>query len=309
MRIITLNLNGIRSAARKGFAAWATRQRADVICVQELKAHDEALTDDLRRLGRLRGWFHPAQRRGYSGVGLYAHREPVSVRTGFGNTEFDAEGRYLEADFGDVAVVSLYLPSGTSSPDRLAAKFRFLDVFLPHLVELRARGREVVLCGDINIAHHPIDLTNWRSNQKNSGFLPQERAWLTRVFDEIGFVDVFRRLDQRPGQYTWWSNRGDAWNKNVGWRLDYQIATPGIAARASAARIHLEQRFSDHAPLIIDYAPEAASSPVGATRLDSTRRKRPEEASMRQAMRAGAGAADVDDDATGHGVAEEKPPT
>ena len=156
-------------------------------------------------------------------------------------------------NFADVTVVSMYLPSGSSGPHRQASKFRFLDAFLPHLAKLRTSGRELVLCGDWNIAHRPIDLRNWRSNQKNSGFLPEERAWLTRVFDELGFVDVFRRVDARPDQYTWWSNRGQAWAKNVGWRIDYQIATPGIAARARAVSIYKNRRFSDHAPLIVDY--------------------------------------------------------
>jgi exodeoxyribonuclease-3 len=196
--------------------------------------------------------FHPAQRKGYSGVALYA-KTPPAIATGFGDAEFDLEGRYLQADFAQVSVVSVYLPSGSSGPHRQASKFRFLDAFLPHLERLVKSGREVVLCGDWNIAHQPIDLTNWRSNQKNSGFLPEERAWLTRVFDELGFVDVFRRVDPRPEQYTWWSNRGRAWEKNVGWRIDYQVATPRIAATARAASIYTNRRFSDHAPLIIDY--------------------------------------------------------
>ncbi|HLW13597.1 MAG TPA: exodeoxyribonuclease III, partial [Casimicrobiaceae bacterium] len=196
--------------------------------------------------------FHPARRKGYSGVAVYAKHAP-QIATGFGHAEFDAEGRYLQADFADLSIVSLYLPSGSSGPHRQASKFRFLDAFLPHLESLVARGREVILCGDWNIAHQPIDLRNWRANQKNSGFLPEERAWLSRVFDELRFVDVFRRVDARADQYTWWSNRGEAWKKNVGWRIDYQIATPGIAATARAAAIYKNRRFSDHAPLIIDY--------------------------------------------------------
>jgi exodeoxyribonuclease-3 len=199
-----------------------------------------------------RAVFHPADRKGNSGVALYAH-QPARIRTGFGSREFDVEGRYLEADFGKLAVISIYLPSGSSSPARQEAKFRFLAEFLPHLQQLRAAGREVILCGDWNIAHRAIDLKNWRGNQKNSGFLPEERAWLTQVLDQLGFVDVFRHINKEPDQYTWWSNRGQAWAKNVGWRIDYQIATPGVAATARAATIYKNRRFSDHAPLIIDY--------------------------------------------------------
>ena len=190
-------------------------------------------------------------------MAVYAKVPPRFV-TGFGSREFDAEGRYLEAHFAGLTVISVYLPSGSSGPHRQASKFRFLEEFLPHLARLRKAGREIVLCGDWNIAHSEIDLKNWRSNQKNSGFLPEERAWLTRVFDELGFVDVFRRIDPRPDQYTWWSNRGEAWAKNVGWRIDYQIATAGIAAKAKAASIYTNRRFSDHAPLMIDYDYDAA---------------------------------------------------
>jgi exodeoxyribonuclease-3 len=253
LRIVSLNLNGIRSACRKGFLDWIGAHDADVVCVQEVKAHDTDLDDSMRAIGGARGHFHFAQKKGYSGVGLYARRRPRAVRTGFGDREFDAEGRYVEADFGRYSVISLYLPSGSSSPERQAAKFRFMKRFDRHLKALRISGRQVVLCGDWNIAHKEIDLKNWRSNQKNSGFLPEERQWLTRVFDGHGLVDVFRRVDERPEQYTWWSNRGQAWAKNVGWRLDYQIATPEIAATARRAEIYTGQRFSDHAPLTIDY--------------------------------------------------------
>ena len=258
MRVITLNVNGIRSAERKGFARWLARiDPWDVVCVQELKAHHDDVPPALRAPRRCTASFHPAEKKGYSGVGIYA-RAPARFVTGFGSREFDGEGRYLRADFADVSVISLYLPSGSSGPHRQASKFRFLDAFLPHLAKLRRSGREIVLCGDWNIAHQPIDLRNWRSNQKNSGFLPEERAWLTRVFDELGFVDVFRRVDPRPDQYTWWSNRGQSWSKNVGWRIDYQIATPGIASRARAVSIYKNRRYSDHAPLVIDYDVELA---------------------------------------------------
>jgi exodeoxyribonuclease-3 len=255
LRILTLNLNGIRSAAGKGLIAWLAEQDADVVCVQELKAQEVDLSDALRAPGRYQGWFHCAEKKGYSGVGIYAKRKPDRVVAGIGNVEFDAEGRYLRADWGDLSVVSLYVPSGSSSPDRQAAKFRFMGVFFPHLAALRAEGREIVLCGDWNIAHREIDLKNWKSNQKNSGFLPEERAWLGQVFDDVGWVDVYRRLypEARDEAYTWWSNRGQAWAKNVGWRIDYQVATPGIAAGARHAAVYKDRRFSDHAPLTVDY--------------------------------------------------------
>jgi exodeoxyribonuclease III len=253
MRIITLNVNGLRSAERKGFARWLARVEPwDVVCLQEIKCLACDVPRSLTAPRKSHATFHPAQRKGYSGVALYAKRAPKIV-TGFGHTEFDPEGRYLQADFADLSVISLYMPSGSSGPHRQASKYRFLEAFLPHLDRLVGSGREVVLCGDWNIAHQPIDLRNWRSNQKNSGFLPEERAWLTRVFDELGFVDVFRRVDPRPDQYTWWSNRGQAWTKNVGWRIDYQVATPGIAQTARAVSIYRNRRFSDHAPLTIDY--------------------------------------------------------
>jgi len=253
MRVVTLNVNGIRSADRCGFARWITRiEPWDVICLQELRAAEGDVPRALKAPRKCSAAFNPALRKGYAGVGMYAKVTPDIVK-GFGAKEFDDEGRYLQADFADLSIISLYLPSGSSGPHRQASKFRFLEAFLPHLAKLRESKREIILCGDWNIAHQPIDLKNWRSNQKNSGFLPEERAWLTHVFDELGFVDVFRKVDPRPEQYTWWSNRGEAWAKNVGWRIDYQIATPGVAATARSASIYRNRRFSDHAPLIIDY--------------------------------------------------------
>jgi len=252
-RIVTCNVNGLRSAAGKGLLPWLEQVRADIVCLQEVKAHEADLPAELRAPAQWHAHFHCAETKGYSGTALYCRKAPKRVQIGFGNAEFDREGRYLEASFGELTVISAYFPSGSSSPERQEAKFRFLDAFWPHLQALRDSGRAVVLCGDVNIAHRPIDLKNWRSNQKNSGFLPEERAWLDRLFDEQGWVDVFRRLDERPDQYTWWSNRGRAWDNNVGWRIDYQIATPELAAKAKRTEIYTEQRFSDHAPLIVDY--------------------------------------------------------
>src|SRR5437867_9712893 len=256
MRVITLNLNGIRCAERKGFFSWLdTMESWHVVCVQELKAQHVDLSDVHFHAHCAQSYFNSAEKRGYSGVGLYAQRKPDKVAHGFGSREFDGEGRYLRADFGKLSVISVYLPSGSSSEERQQAKCRFLEEFLPHLQKLRRARREIVLCGDWNIAHQEIDLKNWRANQKYSGFLPEERQWISRVFAEVGWVDVYRRLhpDTTGECYTWWSNRGQAWAKNVGWRIDYQIATPGIAARARRAMIYKSTRFSDHAPLVIDY--------------------------------------------------------
>jgi exodeoxyribonuclease-3 len=253
LRVVTLNLNGIRSAEGKGFLAWLSRNKADIACMQEVKAHETDLSPAILMPRNYLSHFHCAQKKAYSGVGMYVRERPARVAHGFGSAEFDAEGRYLQADYGNLSVVSVYLPSGSSSEERQQAKFRFLAEFLPLLERLRRSGREYILCGDWNIAHREIDLRNWRSNRKNSGFLPEERAWLTEVFERVGWVDVFRRLDQRPEQYTWWSNRGQAWAKNVGWRIDYQIATPGIASKARRVAIYTAARFSDHAPLTIDY--------------------------------------------------------
>jgi exodeoxyribonuclease-3 len=260
VRIISANLNGIRSAAGKGFFGWLAQQQADLVCVQELKAQTPDLRPEFLACDGLTGAFHCAAKKGYSGVGLYTRTPPQTLVEGLSLPEFDAEGRYIEAGYdnsgsGGLAVISLYQPSGSSSEERQQAKFRFMEQFFPHLQALARCGKEIVICGDWNIAHQQIDLKNWKSNQKNSGFLPEERAWLTRVFDELGFVDVYRKLyPEHTGEaYTWWSNRGQAWAKNVGWRIDYQIATPGIAATAQCASVYKEQRFSDHAPLIVDY--------------------------------------------------------
>ncbi len=253
MRILTLNLNGIRSAASKGAFEWLRGQDADVVCLQETKAQIHQLDGHDIDIPGYHRYFYDAQRKGYSGVALYCRRKPDEVKRGFGVAEFDDEGRYLEARFGKLSVVSLYLPSGSAGPERQASKYRFLDAFMPWMQGLRRKKRDFVLCGDWNIAHKPIDLKNWKSNQKNSGFLPDERAWLDRLFGEERWVDSFREVNAQPDQYTWWSNRGQSWDKNVGWRIDYAIASPGLAGAASRVEIYKAQRFSDHAPLIVDY--------------------------------------------------------
>lgn len=255
MRVISLNLNGIRSAASKGFYDWLAEQHADLVCLQELKAQKTNLTEHMLQPPGYFGYFHYAAKKGYSGVGIYSTRPADNVIEGLGHADIDSEGRYLEAQFGNLSVISLYLPSGSSGPDRQAVKFSVLDRFYPHLHALLNSGREVVICGDWNIAHQAIDLKNWRGNQKNSGFLPEERAWFGNILNNQGWVDVYRRLhpDTTDDCYTWWSNRGQAWAKNVGWRIDYQVATPGLAATAKNCSIYKDQRISDHAPLVIDY--------------------------------------------------------
>ncbi|MEY2633208.1 MAG: exodeoxyribonuclease, partial [Pseudomonadota bacterium] len=255
LRILSLNLNGIRSAWNKGVLPWVTGHNPDVVCLQELKAQDADLSAEMRAPAGLHAYYHYAEKKGYSGVGLWCRRQPDQVRIGLGDAAFDAEGRFIRADFGQLTVISVYVPSGSSSPERQDAKFRFLELFYPLLAALRAEGREIVICGDWNIAHQEIDLKNWKSNQKNSGFLPEERAWMGRVLNEQGWVDVYRHLhpDTTGESYTWWSNRGQAWAKNVGWRIDYHLATPGIAHTAQATAIYKDQRFSDHAPLTVDY--------------------------------------------------------
>lgn len=253
MRIITANLNGVRSAAGKGFFEWMQQQAADVVCVQELKAQESDMSPAMLAPDGYHGYFHYAEKRGYSGVGIYSRRAADRVQIGLGSAEFDAEGRYVQADFGDLSVISVYLPSGSSSEERQQAKFRFMAFFWPHLVELVAAGRQFVICGDWNIAHQPLDLKNWKGNLKNSGFLPEEREWLGRVFSELRYVDVWRSLYPEAPGYTWWSNRGQAYAKDVGWRIDYQIATADMAARARCAAVFKDIKFSDHAPMTVEY--------------------------------------------------------
>ncbi|MGR8929023.1 MAG: exodeoxyribonuclease III [Gammaproteobacteria bacterium] len=255
MRVISINLNGIRSAVSKGFYDWLAHQNADIVCLQELKAQAANMSKQMLNPQDLVGYFHYAEKKGYSGVGIYSKRPADHVVEGLGHADIDAEGRYLEAHFGNLSVISLYLPSGSSGEARQAMKFSVMERFSPHLANLITGGREVLICGDWNIAHQKEDLKNWRGNQKNSGFLPGERAWLSQVLNQQGWIDVYRRLhpDATDACYTWWSNRGQAWAKNVGWRIDYQIATPALGKSAQSCQIYKEQRFSDHAPLIVDY--------------------------------------------------------
>lgn len=255
MRIISFNANGIRATAKKGFFDWMATQDADVVCIQETKAQEEQLKG--------KEVFYPAGyhcfyedstvKKGYSGTAIYSRRQPDEVIHGIGIEEFDGEGRIIEARYGKLSVMSLYLPSGSSGDHRQASKDRFLDVFLPILRKRMDKKRKYIICGDWNIAHKKIDIKNWKSNQKNSGFLPHERAWMDELTQGVGYVDAFRVVNQEADQYTWWSNRGKAWENNVGWRIDYQIISPKLRKKVKAASIYRDQKFSDHAPLIIDY--------------------------------------------------------
>lgn len=253
MRIITLNVNGIRSAHSKGFWTWVTHQNADIICLQEIKARETDIPAECRTPAGYHAYFHPAEKPGYSGVALYSRIKPDKVQIGMDWREMDSEGRYIQADFGKLSVASLYLPSGSSGELRQKVKFQFLDRFGDQLRSMRRQKREWVLCGDFNIAHKNIDLKNWKGNLKNSGFLPEERAWLDTLFDDIGFVDAFRHANPAEDQFTWWSNRGQAYAKNVGWRIDYHIVSPALKPAVKQAAIYKDQKFSDHAPVTIDY--------------------------------------------------------
>ena len=254
MKIISLNANGIRAAGRKGFFDWMAKQDADVVCIQETKAQLHQLEDNaLYFPSGYHCYYVDAVKKGYSGVAVYSRHKPKKVITQLGVEEFDREGRYLEVQFDKLSVVSLYAPSGSSGDERQAVKIRFMGSFMEYLKALKRKRRDYIICGDWNIAHKKIDIKNWRGNQKNSGFLPEERAWLDTLFDEVGYIDTFREVNQEEDQYTWWSNRGQAWAKNVGWRIDYQVASPKLKGSVRSVSIYKDERFSDHAPLITHY--------------------------------------------------------
>ncbi len=256
LQVTTFNANGIRSATKKGFWQWFEKENSDILCVQELKAQLKDIPPEFQQFQEYKGYFHCAEKPGYSGCGLWSRVTPENVQIGFGIKEFDAEGRYVRADFEKLSVVSVYFPSGTSGEERQEAKYRFLAAFAEHMDALRLEGREVLFCGDVNIAHKEIDLANWKGNLKHTGFLPEERAWLTDCFEHRGWKDVFRCLNQSAGQYTWWSQRGRAREKNVGWRIDYEIASERLAKAAVKTSIYREEKFSDHAPLTVAYEGE-----------------------------------------------------
>jgi exodeoxyribonuclease-3 len=254
MRIITLNANGIRSAQRKGFFGWFAEQQADFLCLQEVRANESQLDDSLFNLEGYHRLIVSAEKPGYSGVAIYAKQTPATISSKMGRSEFDQEGRFVEFGYKDLSIISCYFPSGSSSEARQDAKYRFLNAFDDWLSSHKKPKRNYIICGDLNIAHTNKDLKNWKGNQKNSGFLPEERAWLDQLFNDLGYVDAFRCVDDRDGQYTWWSNRGRARENDVGWRIDYQIVSPELKPFIKNAYVYKETFFSDHAPLIIDYA-------------------------------------------------------
>lgn len=250
---MTVNVNGIRSAARKGFFQWLARQKTDVVCIQETKAQLDQLSDPIFHPRGYHCFYHDAEKKGYSGTAIYSKLKPRRVIEGLGADWIDCEGRYLEAQFGNVNVVSLYLPSGSSGEIRQDYKYKMMDTFLPHLQKRRRAKRKMIICGDWNIAHTNSDIRNWKSNKKNSGFLPEEREWMTELFTKHKYADAFRQIPQKEHEYTWWSNRGQAWDNNVGWRIDYQVISDNLAKDVKSTRIYRAKRFSDHAPFIVDY--------------------------------------------------------
>jgi len=259
MRVISANLNGIRSAHSKGFYIWLARQRADFVCLQETKAQPEQLSNAILNPKNWYTYFESAEKKGYSGVALFSRLQPDKVIRGLGDQELDLEGRYLQIDIGNLSVASVYFPSGSSGDLRQQTKFRFMDIFDQKLRDAYKQGRNYIFCGDWNIAHKEIDLRNWKGNKKNSGFLPKERTWLDRVFGELGYIDAFRTVEKREGQYTWWSNRGNAYANNVGWRIDYQVVSKALEDKITKATVYKMKRFSDHAPLIVDYESEVSN--------------------------------------------------
>jgi len=253
MRVISANVNGIRAAQRKGFFEWLAAQDADVVCIQETKAQEHQLDESLFYPEGYHCYYFDAEKKGYSGVAIFTREEPKQVLTGLGWDHVDSEGRWIQVDFDKLTVASLYLPSGSASEERHHNKLRFMEKFMDDLSLMRRKRRDYIVCGDWNTVHKEIDIKNFKGNRKNSGCTDEERAWMETLLTDKGWVDAFRVVNQEADQYTWWSNRGQAWAKNVGWRIDYQIVTPGLKDKVTGAAIYRDERFSDHAPLTIDY--------------------------------------------------------
>jgi exodeoxyribonuclease-3 len=250
VKLATWNVNGIRSAHRHGFADWMKAQRLDIVCVQETKAREEQLAEAVRHPGRYHGYWHSARKPGYSGVALFSKREPTRVSYGLGTDRFDAEGRVLIAEFSDFTLVNAYFPHSQHSLARLPYKLAFCRRLLRECRDRTARGEDIVMCGDFNIAHQEIDLAHPRANRKNPGFLPQERAWMDRLLG-LGFRDGFRHFVQDGGHYTWWSQRRGVRERNIGWRIDTFVVSEGLVDRLRGAENQTRVRGSDHCPVVL----------------------------------------------------------
>ena len=257
LRVVSINLNGLRSATSKGFFDWLETSGADVVCMQETRLQPHQWLEEHKPAGWHMHLCH-AEKPGYAGTAIYSRTPFVSINNGLGFDICDTQGRFTAAEFHKpdgtpFIVASLYLPSGSSGDDAQARKDTFLQEMLVHLQTWREQGKSVIMCGDYNIVHKEIDIKNWKGNQKNSGVLPHERAWLDTLYDELGYVDAFRVKNTDAHEYSWWSNRGQAWANNVGWRIDYHVVSPDWKDKVVNVSIYRDTRFSDHAPVIIDY--------------------------------------------------------
>lgn len=253
MRVITFNTQGIEQAADRGFFDWMVQQDADVVCLQNLRAKEYQLDGDRYHPDGYNAYFFDAFEDGYSGVAIYTRELPKAIMTGLGFELCDFHGRFIQADFDKVSVASMSIPSGLKGPEAQALKEEYLELFMGHLKKTLRKRRDFIFCGTYQIAHKPIDLSNWYVNQSVSGFLPQEREWMEEVLGDMGYIDAFRRVNKAERQYTWWPDYNRAWTLNEGARLDYQLATPNLRNSVKAARIYRDEQFSEHAPVIIDY--------------------------------------------------------
>lgn len=262
LRVVSINVNGLRSATAKGFFQWLENSGADIVCMQETRLQPHQWLEEHKPTGWHMHLCH-AEKPGYSGTAIYSRHPFSSINNGLGFDICDTQGRFTAAEFyisdgpdsesKNFVVASLYLPSGSSGDEAQARKDLFLQEMLVHFRQWREQGKSIIVCGDYNIVHKEIDIKNWKGNQKNSGVLPHERAWLDTLYNELGYVDAFRVHHPDTHEYSWWSNRGQAWANNVGWRIDYHVVSPDWRNRVAKAFIYRDERFSDHAPVVIDY--------------------------------------------------------
>ena len=253
MKVITVNVCGIRSSQKKGIFDWLSKSKADHICMQETRALEEQIDNDNFVLKGYSRYMNIADKKGYSGVAIYSKHKPSEIINTFSKSIFEKEGRFLSLDFEHYTVASIYFPSGSSGEERQKMKYEFMALFEKYVKKEIKKKKTLILCGDYNIAHTKDDIKNWKSNQKNSGFLPEERSWMTKLIENIGLVDAFRIKCKHSDVYTWWSNRGNAYNNNVGWRIDYQMVTNNLLDKIKKVSVYKGQKFSDHAPLVIHY--------------------------------------------------------